>query len=103
MAIASLSGCAVYPAGPVYETYGAPAGPPYVVQQPGYIQGSTVYRHGNVPHPYPYGYYRGYNQAHPGMIQGHLPRPHPGRGMRDRDGDGVPNRFDRRPNRPDHR
>lgn len=105
IAAAGLSGCAVYPAGPAYqtyETYGVPAGPlyPYAAQQPIYIQGGAVYRYENAPRPYPYGYQRGYNQGHPGVIQGQLPRPqvqapHPRRGMRDRDGDGIPNRFDR--------
>ena len=123
IAAASLSGCAVYPAGPAYETYGAPAGPvyPYVAQQPIYIQGGAVYRSNNVPHPHPYAYPRGYNRVHPDVIQAPLPRPHaqvphpgaihaplprphvqaphPGRGMRDRDGDGIPNRFDHDRNR----
>lgn len=93
LAVAGLSGCAVYPAAP-YETYGPSA--PYVVTPPLYIQGNLVYRHDAHPRVYPRGYYR--------------PRSHdrdrdgiPNRVDRDRDGDGVPNRFDRRPYDPSRR
>lgn len=79
LAVAGLSGCAVYPAAP-YETYGPTAA--YVVTPPLYIHGSVVYQN-TYPRPYPYVYPRGYYRGHPGM--------------RDRDHDGVPNRFDRRP------
>ncbi|WP_157979463.1 hypothetical protein [Rhodoferax ferrireducens] len=85
LAVAGLSGCAVYPAAP-YETYGPSA--PYVVAPPLYIHGSVVYQNAYpraTPHVYPRGYYR----ARPGM--------------RDRDHDGVPNRFDRRPHDPRRR
>ena len=118
VAAAGLSGCAVYPAAPGYETYGtygAIAAPPYVVEQPVYIHGGVY------PYRSPYGYPGGYNRVHPNVFSGYPPRPHlhaprpgfgardrdrdgiPNRLDRDRDGDGVPNRADRRPNHPGRR
>lgn len=119
LAAAGLSGCAVYPA-PTYQTYGG-AGPPYGVDQPVYIQGGATYgTYGYGAYPQPYVYPRGYYRPdyHPGYrtlpraappYHGARPharpvRPaHPGHGAHDRDGDGVPNRHDRRPNDPGRR
>ena len=116
LAVAGLSGCAVYPA-PAYETYGGVAGPPYVVEPPVYIYGG-VYHYSDPP---VYAYPRIYNRTHPGVLAPHRPwpnvqarRPRPGahdrdrdgvpnRLDRDRDGDGVRNRQDRRPNDPGRR
>ncbi len=93
LALVGLSGCAVYPAAP-YETYGP--SPAYVVTPPLYIHGGIVYENVHPrhhprahPRPYPHVYPRGYYRGHPGM--------------RDRDHDGVPNRFDRRPYDPRRR
>lgn len=63
LAAAALTGCAVYPAGPEYGTYGVaspvygPPGPP-----PVYLYGAGVYRYGGYPSPYayPHAYPRGY-------------------------------------------
>lgn len=121
LAAAGLSGCAVYPA-PAYQSYGV-AGAPYGVDQPVYIQGGASrgtyggYGYGAYPQPYvyqqPYVYPRGY--YHPGYRAfpraappRHWARPdarpmRPGRGAHDRDGDGVRNRHDRRPNDPGRR
>ena len=99
-AVAGLSGCAVY-SSPGYETYGYDVPAPQVIQQPVYVYGGgggSVYR----SDPFGYGYPRGYNRyvqppvvvvpgPRPGRPFAHGPRP--GRG--DRDGDGIPNRFDR--------
>ena len=113
LAAAGLSGCAVYPV-PAYQTYGG-AGPPYVVDQPVYIQGGATYGYGAYPQPYVYprGYYRpdyhpGYRTLPRAAPPYHGARPHarpahPGHGAHDRDGDGVPNRHDRRPNDPGRR
>lgn len=97
LAVAGLSGCAVYPVAP-YEPYGTSA--PYVVAPPLYLHGSLVYQHDVYPRAYPHAYPRGYYRPHPGVAPFPSPRPPvhgPRPGMRDRDGDGVPNRFDRRP------
>jgi hypothetical protein len=61
--------------------------PSYVYSQPSYVysQPSYIYSQPSYVYSQPYGYAYGYNQP---------------RQMRDRDGDGVPNRFDRRPNNP---
>lgn len=71
----------------VYLNLGVPT--PYVYSQPsyGYTQPSYVYTQPSYVYTQPsYGYYNhGYQQP---------------RYYRDRDGDGVPNRFDRRPNNP---
>lgn len=118
LAAAGLSACAVYPA-PAYQGYGG-AVVPYVVDQPVYIQGGAsygTYGYGVYPQPYiypqPYVYPRGYR--HPGYRalphagpprHGVRPNAHPvrpGRGAHDRDGDGVRNRHDRRPNDPGRR
>ncbi|MGC1172840.1 hypothetical protein [Polaromonas sp.] len=65
LATATLSGCAVYPAAPVYESYPAV---PYGVVPPTYIYGGAVY---------PYGSYRAYPRG-----DHRQPRavPHPGHG-----------------------
>jgi hypothetical protein len=71
------------------------AGTPYVYQQPGYGYGyaqptyvytepAYVYTQPTYVYTQPYGY--AYGQRH--------------RHLRDRDHDGVPNRYDRRPNNP---
>lgn len=98
-AAAGLTGCAVYPA-PGYETpYGYDVPAPQVVQQPVYIYGGgTVYRSDGFG-----GYPRGYNRPPPPPPVVVVPGPRPGRpfvqgprpGRGDRDGDGIPNRFDR--------
>jgi hypothetical protein len=116
-AAAGVTGCAVYPA-PGYDNYGYDVPAPQVIQQPVYIQGGgTIYRSDGFGYGYPRGYHRplpppvvvvpGPRPGRP-FVQG----PHPGRGLgdrdrdgipnrydRDRDGDGIPNRFDRNPNR----
>ena len=105
LAVAGLSGCAVYPA-PAYEAYGG-AGPPYVVGQPVYIQGDASYgnygNYGYSGYPQPYAYPRRYYRVHPGDFPRYQPFPYayplrPGHGARHRDGDGVRNRQERRPN-----
>ncbi len=95
LSAAGLTGCAVYPA-PYYETYGGAPAPVYVDTPPVYIYGSGVYRSGGFPQAYP----RAGHRVHPGPVI--LPPPHPrmhaprpGRGGRDRDRDGIPNRLDR--------
>jgi hypothetical protein len=109
LAAAGLSGCAVYPA-PVHEVYGG-AGAPYVLEPPVYIQGGASYgSYGYGGYPRTYVYPRGYYRGHPGAAPRHWTRPNahparPGRGARDcdRDGDGVRNRHDHRPNDPGRR
>lgn len=114
LAVAGLSGCAVYPV-PAYETYGGVAGPPYVAAPPVYIYGGVT----RYSAPPVYAYPRIYNRPHPGVLAPHASRPHvqaprpgardrdrdgiPNRVDRDRDGDGVRNRQDRRPNDPGRR
>lgn len=92
LAAAGLSGCVAYPygaPGPGYAYGQAPyssQGVPYVVEpQSVYLYGSGGYRYGP-------GYYRGGRDRDRDGI--------PNRFDRDRDGDGVPNRFDRRPSDP---
>lgn len=70
LAAAALSGCAVYPAAPVYETYPAV---PYGVVQPTYIYGGAAYPYGGY-RAYPRGYHRPAPHAHV---------PHPGHGARE--------------------
>jgi hypothetical protein len=75
---------APYGYGSGYGGYGAPQ-PAYVYGQPGYV----------VSHP-------GYGHAHPGYVQAqpvYYGRPQRQR-LHDRDRDGVPDRFDRRPRNP---
>lgn len=97
LAVAGLSGCAVYPV-PAYEqpysavpVYGAP--PPVV------IYGSGVYRHDRYPVAPPPVYVR---PPPPRIIlqpaprpQVLVPRPGHGSGHRDSDRDGIPDRVDR--------
>lgn len=107
-----LTGCAVYPT-PGYDTYGyggyGDVGSQSVVvvppPQPVYIYGGGVYRSGGYPHAYP----RRYVAPPPPVFvppgirpstqgprpQLHGPRPNSWHGARDRDGDGIPNRYDR--------
>ena len=92
LAVVGLSGCAVYPA-PAYDGYGGQQPPQVVVDQPAYIYGSGVYQSGGARPVYP----RAYNQLPPPVV---APYPYPQRpgyrgGDRDRDRDGIPNRFDR--------
>lgn len=99
LAVAGLSGCAVYPV-PAYPTYGG--GPPMVVEQPVYIEG-VYQRRGYsrpapvvvVPAPVP----RAFPHGPPRHDRGH------GHGDRDhdRDGDGARDRSDRWPNDPRRR
>jgi hypothetical protein len=85
LAAASLGGCAVYPApgyGP-YESYNT-YGQPYVQGvSPALISGSITYEQSFGGGGY-YDNGRGYSRGYGG-----------GRGRGDRDGDGIPNRFDR--------
>lgn len=115
LAVAGLSGCAVYPV-PAYPTYGG--GPPMVVEQPVYIEG--VYQRRGYSHDYP----RGYSRPPPVVVVPapvprafpHGPPPHASRHDRghghghghadrdhDRDGDGTRDRRDRWPNDPRRR
>ena len=66
---------------------GVPGGPVYVQQQPRYVQARPAYVH---PRPY-YVVERHYN---------HRRHKHHRAARHDRDGDGVANRYDRRPNNP---
>ena len=105
LALTGLSGCAVYN-GP-YEPYEQGQPPPVVYGAPGFGQSAApFYRHG-VPGSYgTYGAYGGYGA--PGYdrggrghgLWGYGPHGVPNQIERDRDGDGVPNRLDRRPNNP---
>ena len=120
LAVAGLSGCAVYPV-PAYEQpYGGV--PVYGAPPPVYLYGSGVYRHDRYPVAPPPVYVR---PPPPRIILQPEPRPQvlvprPGHGPghrdrdndrdgipdrvdRDRDGDGVRNRSDRRPNDPRYR
>ena len=88
--VAGLSGCAVYPA-PGYGAYGN-AGAAYPVEtQPVYIYGTGTYRNGGYAHPRAYSGRGKRDQDRDGV---------PNRYDRDRDGDGVPNRYDARPANP---
>lgn len=99
LAVAGLSGCAVYPA-PAYEAYGG-AGPSYVVGQPVYSQWDAGYgNYGYSGYPQPYVYPRRYYQVHPGDFPRYQPLPYayplrPGHGARHRHGERVRNRQDR--------
>ena len=105
LSAAGLTGCAVYPE-PAYGPYGyggygnvAPA-PVVVAPPPVYIYGGGVYRSGGYPNAYPRRY-----AAPPRFYVPQGPRPHfqtprPWQGARDRDGDGIPDRYDRRPGNP---
>ena len=76
LAAASLTGCAVYPAGPAYGnygnygTYGGYGPAPGYVAPPIYLYGSGVYQYGGYssPYRYPHSYYspRGFNHFQPG-------------------------------------
>lgn len=84
LAAAALSGCAVYPAVPVYETYPAPVMEPYGVMPPTYIYGGAAYPQGGY-RAYP----RGYHHRPPAhAVPHHAPPPHahvphPGHGARE--------------------
>lgn len=98
LAVAGLSGCAVYPA-PAYETYGGVVvGQPYAVAPPMPIY-SGVYRYNGSP---VYAHPRIHNRVHSGARDRDRDGV-PNRVDRDRDGDGVRNRQDRRPNDPGRR
>jgi hypothetical protein len=71
LAAAALSGCAVYPAGPVHESYPAV---PYGVVQPTYIYGAAAYHHGG---------YRAYPRGYHHRPPAHAHVPHPGHGARE--------------------
>ena len=126
LALAGLGGCAVYPA-PGYDSYGHGSGP-YAAEPPVTVYGGgTISYGGSYGYPVPVlprGYYEGRPppppRPHPGphLHPGERPRPghwtrHPHRDRdrdgvpdrfdRDRDGDGVGNRYDRRPGNPRQR
>lgn len=113
LSAAGLTGCAVYPE-PAYGPYGyggygnvAPA-PVVVSPPPVYIYGGGVYRSGGYPRAYPRRYAAPPPRVYvpqgprPGMYgpRPHFQTPRPGHGARDRDGDGIPDRYDRRPGNP---
>lgn len=86
---AALTGCVAYPVAPGYQEpigYGAP--PPVVYGAP-----TVVYGPAYAPAPV-YRYHR------PPALRDRDRDGIPDRYDRDRDGDGVPNRFDRRPGSP---
>jgi len=106
---AAVTGCAVYtePAYPPYDTV-TPA--PYALAPPAYFYGSAVYPYPVYPpvysHFYPGRFHHFRSEVFPPHARRHdFHGPHRGRGLggRDRDGDGVPNRFDRRPGNPSRR
>lgn len=109
IAVAGLGGCAVYPAagyGP-YENYGFYGQPYSIGTLPALISGSVTYErsfgggayygNGYGPGYAPYyapGYAPNYAPGYaPNIVPGYVPGH--GRGRGDRDGDGIPNRFDR--------
>lgn len=102
LAVAGLSGCAVYPV-PAYEQpYGT--GPVYGAPPPVYLYGSGVYRQGGYIDAPPPVYVRPppvYVRPPPPRIIGQpaphvlVPRPGHGSGHRDSDRDGIPDRVDR--------
>lgn len=109
LAVAGLSGCAVYPV-PAYEQpYGGV--PVYGEPPPVVIYGSGVYRHDRYPVAPPPPRIILQPAPRPQVLvprPGHGPRDSdrdgiPDRVDRDRDGDGVRNRSDRRPNDPRYR
>lgn len=69
LAVAALSGCAVYPSA-AYDTYDGSVVAPYGVVQPMYIYGGGLYPYGayGAYGAYPRGYYRAFPY--------HAPRPH---------------------------
>ena len=80
----------------IYLNFGGPAyvaPQPYVYAQPGhyYQQPSYVYTQPGYVYTQPAPVYARPGHVHYGQHRGY---------RRDRDGDGVPNRFDRRPNNP---
>ena len=75
LATAALTGCAVYPAAPAYETYGV--APPVYGPPPVYLYGAGVYRYGGYPSPYAYSH--AYPISHYGVRPG-IYGPHPGFG-----------------------
>ena len=122
---AGLTGCAVYP-DPAYDSYGyggygtVGSAAVVVAPQPVYVYGGGVYRSGGYPYAYPRRYVApaplpprayGPHWIRPGVAatRPHYGPPRPGYGARDRDRDGIPNRFDRDrdgdgvPNRHDRR
>lgn len=109
IATAGLGGCAVYPAPGygAYENYGAYSQPYGIGTSPGLISGSVTYERnfgggGYYGNGYGQGYAPNYapNYA-PGYGPNYAPNyapgygRHHGKGRGDRDGDGIPNRFDR--------
>jgi len=70
---------------PAYYGYGYPnyTAPVYGYAQPGYVYSQPAYVYSQPTYVYPQPYYGGHRHY-----------------RRDRDGDGVPNRFDRRPDNP---
>lgn len=95
LASAALTGCVAYPYQPGYagEPYSGRSyyggGVPYVVEQPSYFYGGV----------YNGGYSRGHGHGHRDWGSRDRDRDGiPNRFDRDRDGDGVPNRADSRPN-----
>jgi hypothetical protein len=90
LAAAGLSGCAVY---------GHPYGYPYGTAEVVYSTGTPYYYGGGYyqPRPYIYGHgARGYGRGYRDQDRDGIPN----RYDRDRDGDGVPNRYDARPYNP---
>ncbi|MDW5441148.1 hypothetical protein [Polaromonas sp. SM01] len=78
LAMAALSGCAVYPSA-AYDTYDGSVVAPYGVVQPMYIYGGGLYPYGayGAYGAYPLGYYR----FHPGVFPHHSSQFHaPGAG-----------------------
>ncbi len=95
LAVAALSGCAVYP--PVaYNTYDGSVVAPYAVAPPVYIYDGGLYPYGVYgaygTYPYPRGYYR----FHSGVFPRHSSQPHmhaPGAGRGARGGSGGSHRH----------
>jgi hypothetical protein len=87
VAAATLAGCAAYPAPGYYQPSGYYYGPgaTYVVEEPVYIYGERRYWR-NQPPPYP--------RSHEHFRSPAFSPPPPGMGFRDRDRDGIPDRFE---------